>query len=387
MAVTRTPHKNRTVNEGGENMRNLYLPLLLIAALAVGCKQSNSPVGAGDDRYEAASASGDRIDIQGAGATFPYPLYSKWIAEYQKVDPRVRINYQSIGSGGGIRQIIERTVDFGASDAAMTDDELAKAPGKLLHIPMTLGAVVVTYNIPGVAGLKISPEVVAGIFLGEIKTWNDPRLVKLNSGAALPDKPITVVFRSDGSGTTAIFTEYLTTISATWKGRVGAGKSVKFPVGLGAKGNEGVAGQVRSSPGSIGYVELAYAKQTGLAYASIQNRAGLFIEPALRSITAAAASAANSMPDDLRLSIVDANGEGAYPIAAFTYLLVYQDQTDKIKGKALAQFLWWAVHEGQAFGSALHYAPLPVEAAAKIETTLRSLRANGESCLREQQIH
>jgi phosphate transport system substrate-binding protein len=362
-------------------MRILHVVALCIAVLAVGCKQSSAPVGKGEQAQKAAPETEDAIDIQGAGATFPYPLYSKWIAAFQKVDPRVRINYQSIGSGGGIRQIIERTVDFGASDAAMSDEELARTPAKLLHIPMTLGAVAVTYNLPGFAGLKLSPEVAAAIFIGELKAWNDPRLKAVNPDKSLPGKPITLVYRSDGSGTTAVFTQYLAKVSRTWKEKVGAGKSVRFPVGLGAKGNEGVAGQIKTSPGSIGYVELAYAKQTNLSYAAIRNQAGNYVEPALQSITAAAASAAGVMPDDLRLSIVDAAGQDAYPIAAFTYILVYQDQPNATKGRALAQFLWWAIHEAQGFGPALYYAPLPAEVVAKIEPKLRSLRANGEPLL------
>ncbi len=327
------------------------------------------------------AAAGDSIDIQGAGATFPYPLYSKWVAEYQRIDPRVRINYQSIGSGGGIRQITERTVDFGASDAPMTDAELAKAPGKLLHVPMTLGAVVVTYNLPGVTGLKLSPEAVAGVFLGEVKTWNDPRIAKTNPGIRLPPQAITVVHRTDGSGTTAVFTEYLAKVSASWKEKVGAGKSVSFPAGLGAKGNEGVAGQVKTTPGSIGYVELAYAKQTGLAYAAVANRAGKFVEPSLAGVTAAAAGVAGSMPADLRVSIVDAPGAAAYPISAFTYILVYEEQADAVKGKAVADFLWWAVHGGQKYGAALDYAPLPPEVVKANEGKLRSLRSGGRPLL------
>jgi phosphate transport system substrate-binding protein len=246
---------------------------------------------------------------------------------------------------------------------------------------MTLGAVAVTYNVPGASSFKLSPEVLAQVFLGEIKTWNDNRLAKLNPEAKLPNKPITVVYRSDGSGTTAIYTEYLSKVSSAWKERVGAGKSVKFPTGLGAKGNEGVAGQIRTNPGSIGYVELAYAKQTGLTYASIKNGSGAFIEPGLEAITAAAASAANSIPDDLRFSIVDSAGPNAYPISAFTYILLYEDQPDHTKGKALARFLWWAIHEGQTYGPPLHYAPLPAALVSKIENKLRTLRAHGEALL------
>lgn len=363
-------------------MRIAYLAPVALLVIAVGCKQQSGPIDKGEGASASKVSSGESIDLQGAGATFPYPLYSKWVAEYQRVDPRVRINYQSIGSGGGIRQVTEKTVDFGASDAAMTDAELAKAPGKLLHIPMTLGAVVVSYNLPGVQGLKLSSDAVAGIFLGEIKTWNDPRIAEANPGVALPSQPITVAHRTDGSGTTAVFTEYLAKVSPQWKEKVGAGKSVKFPVGLGAKGNEGVAGQVKTTPGSIGYLELAYAKQTGLAYAAIKNQGGKFAEPSLEGITAAAASVAATMPADLRVSIVDAPGDAAYPISAFTYILVYEDQADAVKGKALAQFLWWAVHDGQQLGPPLHYAPLPSQVVTAVEGKLRTLRSGGQALLK-----
>ena len=326
-------------------------------------------------------AAPSAIELQGAGATFPFPLYSKWMAEYQKANENVRINYQSIGSGGGIRQITERTVDFGASDAPMKDEELAKAPGKLIHIPTTLGAVVIAYNLTGVPGLKLSPEVISGIFLGEITKWNDAKIKKLNEGVKLPGDAIAVAYRSDGSGTTAVFTEYLAKVSPKWKDKVGAGKSVKFPVGMGAKGNEGVAGQLKITPGTVGYIELAYAKQTGLSFASVKNASGQFIEPGAAGTSAAAAGAVASMPDDMRVSIVDAPGETAYPISSFTYILVYEEQPDATKGKALAQFLWWAVHEGQAFGTALHYAPLPAEVVSKVEVKLKALKAGGQVLL------
>lgn len=330
----------------------------------------------------AEASSGDAIDIQGAGATFPYPLYSAWVSHYQKVDPRVRINYQSIGSGGGIRQLTQRTVDFGATDAPMTDAELSKAPRKVLHVPTTLGAVAVAYNLEGVRGLKLSQEALAGIWLGEIGAWNDPRIAASNPGVALPSRQITVIHRTDGSGTTAVFTEYLAAVSPQWKQGVGAGKSVKFSVGLGAKGNEGVAGQVKTSPGSIGYVELAYAKQTGLTYCSIKNRAGKYTEPSLQGITAAAAGTAGTMPADLRVSIVDAPGDATYPISAFTYVLVFEDQADPVKGKALAQFLWWATHDGQKYGPPLHYAPLPTQVVTAVESKLRSIRSGGQPLLK-----
>jgi phosphate transport system substrate-binding protein len=353
--------------------------LILAAALAVGCKQQPSTEKGEGTPAPKATAETSSVELHGAGATFPYPLYSKWMAEYQKVDPRMRINYQSIGSGGGIRQITERTVHFGASDAPMSDELLAKAPGKLLHIPTTLGAVVVTYNLSDApSGLKLTPDLVTGIFLGELKTWNDPRLAKLNPGVRLPNQPISVVHRTDGSGTTAVFTDYLSKVSPAWKERVGTGTSVKWPTGLGAKGNEGVAGQVKTTPGSLGYVELAYAKQTGLSYAVIQNKAGKFVEPSLEGITAAAAGTSSMMPEDFRVSIVDAPGDAAYPISAYTYILVYEEQGDPVKGKGLAQFLWWAIHDGQTFASPLHYAPLPAEVVTKIEAKLRTLRAGGQ---------
>jgi phosphate transport system substrate-binding protein len=338
----------------------------LLAVLLLGCSQKTT----------------SSIELQGAGATFPYPLYSKWVSEYQKIDPAVRINYQSIGSGGGIKQISERTVDFGASDAPMTEEEMAKAPGKLVHLPMTLGAVVIGYNLPGVAsGLKLTPEVVSGIFLGEITKWDDARIKADNPDAKLPADAVTVAYRSDGSGTTSVFTGYLAAVSPAWKEKVGAGKSVKFPVGLGAKGNEGVAGQIKTTPGAVGYVELAYAKQTGLSYASVRNQAGHFVEPAPAGITAAAASVASTMPADFRVSIVDAPGEAAYPISAFTYILVYEDMPAGPKAKALVQFLAWAVHDGQKLGPELHYAPLPDEVVARIDARLKQLRAGGQPVL------
>jgi len=355
-------------------MRSLILGVAVVALLA--CSEKNEPVKAGK------ANDSETLDLQGAGATFPYPLYSKWVAEYQKANPKVRINYQSIGSGGGIRQIIEKTVDFGASDAPMTDAELAKAPGQLVHIPTTLGAVVLAYNLADVkSGLKLTPDVVAGIFLGDIKTWDDPKIAKDNPDLKLPKDPITVATRSDGSGTTAVFTDYLSKISPAWKEKVGAGKSVKFPVGLGAKGNEGVAGQVKTTPGTIGYIELAYAKQTGATYAFVQNAAGKFVEPSLAGISAAAAGVSKEMPDDFRVSIANAPGDASYPIASFTYILVYADAADAAKAKAVAGFLWWAIHDGQKLASDLFYAPLPPEVVAKEEAKLKTLTAGGKPLL------
>jgi phosphate transport system substrate-binding protein len=321
--------------------------------------------------------------IQGAGATFPYPLYSKWISEYRKVNPQVNINYQSIGSGGGIKQITERTVDFGATDAPMSGSELAKIKSPIYHIPMTLGAVAVAYNVPGApAGLKLSPEVLSGIFLGTITKWNDGKLVSLNPGVNLPSTPIMVAYRTDGSGTTAVFTDYLAKISVDWKAKVGAGKSVKFPVGLGAKGNEGVTGLVKGTPGAIGYLELAYAKQNNLPVAAIRNKVGKFVAPSPEGVTSAASG--NDVPGDLCLSITDGPGAKDYPISSFSYILVYQDQQDGTKGKALADFLWWATHEGQKFAAALDYAPLPTkDVLPKIEAKLRTLKAGGQQLIKK----
>ncbi len=350
------------------------------AALSIGCNPKTSePAPASDKAAAPGPAKADVVELHGAGATFPYPLYSKWFFEYGKAHPDVRINYQSIGSGGGIRQILERTVDFGASDAPMTAEELAKAPGKLLHVPMTLGAVVVTYNVPGVEQLQLSPALVSSLFLGEIKRWNDPRLGRANPGQKLPDLAVTPAYRSDGSGTTAVFTDYLAKVSAAWKDKVGAGKSVKFPAGMGAKGNEGVTGVAKTTPGTIAYVELAYAQQNHLPLVTLQNAAGKWVAPALESISAAAAGV--QMPDDFRVSITDAKGEAAYPISAFTYLLVYQDQPDAQKGKALFDFLRWAVHEGQALGGPLHYAALPAEVVTRVDAQLKTLMVAGKPAL------
>ncbi|HTT71397.1 MAG TPA: phosphate ABC transporter substrate-binding protein PstS [Anaeromyxobacteraceae bacterium] len=319
-------------------------------------------------------AMADGLLVNGAGATFPFPLYSKWFSDYNKKLPAIRFNYQSIGSGGGIKQITERTVDFGASDAPMTDEELSKAPG-IVHIPTVMGAVVVTYNAP-VEGLKLTPETLAGLFLGKITKWNDPALAKDNAGVKLPDAPITVVHRSDGSGTTNIFTDYLAKVSPEWKQVVGFGKSVKWPVGLGAKGNEGVTGQVKNTPGAVGYVELAYANQNKLAMALLRNRDGQFVKPSLEGTSEAAAGV--PMPPDFRVSITDAAGKTAYPMASFTYLLVYQDASDKAKGEALLRFLWWAVHDGQAAAPSLDYAPLPKAVVEMVEKRLEAMTVQGK---------
>jgi phosphate transport system substrate-binding protein len=321
-----------------------------------------------------AAAAADKLLVNGAGATFPFPLYSKWFAEYNKLNPDLQLNYQSIGSGGGIQQVTKRTVDFGASDAPMTEAQLAAAPG-IVHIPTVMGAVVVTYQAP-VAELRLTPETLAGIFLGKITRWNDPALAKVNPSAKLPDLEIAVIHRSDGSGTTNIFTDYLSKVSPEWKEKVGASTSVKWPIGLGAKGNEGVTGLVKQTPGAIGYVELAYANQNRLPTAALLNRDGAFVKPSIPATSAAAAGV--EMPDDFRVSITNASGRDAYPMASFTYILVPQDQPDATKAAALVNFLWWAVHDAQKFAEPLEYAPLPKPVVAKVEAKLKSLKAQGK---------
>jgi phosphate transport system substrate-binding protein len=313
--------------------------------------------------------------INGAGATFPYPLYSKWFSEYAKVDSSVKFNYQSIGSGGGIKQISAQTVDFGASDKFLSDEELKAAPGKLLHIPTVMGAVVVTYNLPGVAtGLKLNSEDVANIFLGKITMWNDPKIADDNPGVKLPAKPIIVVHRSDGSGTTSIFTDYLSGVNAEWSQKVGKGASVKWPIGLGGKGNEGVAGQIKTTPYSLGYVELAYAFENKLPYAFLKNKSGVFVEPSIRSTSAAAAAAIKHMPADYRISLVNQPAKDAYPIVGFTWLLVYEQQKDALKGKKLVEFLNWSLHKGQKMAAPMLYAPLPESVLKMVEKTIKTIR-------------
>jgi phosphate transport system substrate-binding protein len=320
------------------------------------------------------------LTVTGAGATFPYPLYSKWFYEYSNAHPGVRFNYQSIGSGGGIRQITARTVDFGATDAAMTDAEMAKAPGKILHIPTAIGAVAVVYNLEGVqAGLRLTPDVLADIYLGRITKWDDPRIASLNPDIKLPRRDVVVAHRSDGAGTTDIFTNYLGVVSEDWTKKVGRGKSVRWPVGLGGKGNEGVAGLVRQTPGAVGYVELAYAEQTRMTAAALKNREGEFVLPTLESTSAAAAGAVKTMPEDFRVSLVDAPGKAAYPIAGFTWILVYRDQRDPAKGKALVSFLKWAIHEGQKMAPALLYAPLPKPVVERVEKAIGTIAVGAPS--------
>ncbi len=316
--------------------------------------------------------------LTGAGATFPAPLYTKWFNEYEKVT-QVKVNYQSIGSGGGIKGITDKTVDFGASDGPMTDEQLKAAQGDILHIPMTLGAVLASYNVPEAKDpLKFTGDTLAGIFLGTITTWNDPKLTADNPLLASVNKDITVVHRSDGSGTTYVWTDYLSTVSPEWKTKVGKSTSVNWPVGLGAKGNDGVAGEIKQNPYSIGYVELVYAMQNKLPVSSVKNKAGKFVTPSIESVTTAAAGVADTLAPDLRVSIVDAEGDAAYPISSFTWLLVYKDQPDKAKAIALTRMIWWATHEGQQFSAALFYAPLPAGVVKKDEEKITSITVGGQ---------
>lgn len=317
-------------------------------------------------------AMAESVMVNGAGATFPYPIYSKWFDEYHNQNPNVTINYQSIGSGGGIKQVVAKTVDFGATDGPMTDDQLSEAPGRIYHIPTVMGAVTVTYNLEGVGGgLKLSGDVLADIFLGKITKWNDSRIAEENAGIVLPDQDIVVVHRSDGSGTTFIFVDYLSKVSREWSAKVGKATSVKWPVGLGGKGNEGVAGLIKQTPGAIGYVELAYAKHNDLTYASIKNQSGNYIEPTIESTTKAAEGV--SIPDDFRVSITNSNNADAYPIASFTWLLIYKEM-DADKGAAIVNFIKWAITDGQQYAAKLDYAPLPSSVVAQIEKKLTGVK-------------
>ena len=323
--------------------------------------------------------TGGEVRLQGAGATFPNPLYQKWLSEYGKLNANVKIDYQSIGSGGGIKQIQARTVDFGASDAPMTDDDLKAAPGPIIHIPTVLGAVVLTYNLPAAAKpLRFSADVIADIFLGKITKWNDARIKADNPDSSLPATDITVVHRAESSGTSFVFTDYLSKVSAEWKSKVGADKSPKWPVGQGGKGNEGVTGQIKQQPNTIGYVELAYAVQNKLPVALVKNKANNFVEPTIDAVTAAAAASVATTPDDLRVSITDPAGATAYPISSYTYILAYKAQSDATKGKTLVDFLWWGIHDGEQFAKELEYAPLPDEIIKRAEAKINSITAGGK---------
>ncbi len=344
------------------------LLVISLIALSSGCSGNSGGGGAGSS-----------VRLNGMGATFPKPIYDKWVSEYGKLNPNVRIDYQSQGSGAGIKGIQAQTVDFGASDAPMSDADQKAAPGEILHIPTVLGAVVITYNLAGVSQpLQFSPETLADIFLGKIKRWDDAKIKADNEGVQLPAEDIRIVYRADASGTSAVFTEYLSAVSPEWKEKVGADKSPKWPVGQGGKGNEGVMGQIKQQPNTIGYTELTYALTSKLPVARIKNSAGKYVEPSLDAITAAAAESVSKMPPDLRASIVNAAGETTYPISSYTYILAYKDQKDAVKGKALVEFLWWALHDGEKFATDLKYAPLPDEIVKRAEEKINSITSGGK---------
>ena len=320
---------------------------------------------------------GEAQALNAAGATFPAVLYSKWFDEYSKLTS-VKVNYQAIGSGGGIKGVQDATVDFGATDGPMTDDQLKAAKGDVLHIPMTLGAIVMTYNVPEAKSpLKFTGDTIAGIYLGDIKKWNDPKLVADNPALANVNQDIVVVHRSDGSGTTYAYTDYLSSVSDTWKTKVGKATSVNWPVGIGGQGNQGVTGEVKQDPYSIGYVELIYAIQNKLSYGDVKNKSGKWITASLDSVTAAAAANADKVPPDLRVSIVNADGDMVYPISTFTWIIVYTKQLDQAKAIAITRLLWWAVHDGQRFSNDLGYAPLPAAMVAKDEAKIMAITVNG----------
>ena len=340
--------------------------------VAVACAAALAAGACGSSGGDEAQPQQQQVaQINGAGATFPTPIYSKWFDEYHKLHSNVAINYQSVGSGAGIRQLTNQTVFFGASDGPMTDEQLAAAPGKVLHLPTVLGAVVPVYKIPNVdVALKFNGQLLADIFLGKVKKWNDPAIARLNPGVTLPNTDVTVVHRSDGSGTTYIWTDYLAKVSAEWKGKVGVGASPNWPVGVGGKGNEGVSGLVTQTPGSIGYVELIYALQNKISFGQVQNAAAEFVTASVDSVTAAAAATAANMPADFRVSITNAAGPGAYPISSFTWILLYEDPADKAQARVIVDFMKWALADGQKYASDLGYAPLP---AAVVQLELAAL--------------
>jgi len=347
----------------------------MLALALVGCGAQNPSTQAGQD-------TGKPVNLTGAGSTFAYPLLNQQIEEYRKTNSTIMINYQGNGSGAGIKQVSEQTIDFGATDGPMTDEQLKAAKGgKILQIPLTLGAVAVTYNIPNAPkNLKLGPTVLADIFLGTISNWNDKRIATDNLGATLPDLKIVVARRSDGSGTTYIFSDYLSSISPEWLSKVGKGTSLNWPIGIGGKGNAGVAGAIQQTPGAIGYVELAYAVQNNLSFATLQNTEGKWVAPSLQG--ASAAAAASKIPDDMRVSLVNAPGVDTYPIAGFTWALLYQDQKDKAKGAALVNFLNWSIHDGQKISEGLLYAKLPTDLVTREETMLKTITSEGQTLLK-----
>ncbi|HBR58787.1 MAG TPA: phosphate ABC transporter substrate-binding protein PstS [Blastocatellia bacterium] len=359
---------------------NIYIKKIVVAGLiasaAFAAACSGQKMGSGGNATASAG-------IQGAGSTFVKPMMDKWTSEYGKLHPDVKIDYQGGGSGAGIKAIQNLTSDFGASDAAMTDDELKQASaGELVHIPVVLGAVVLTYNLEELKKpLRLTPELISDIYLGKIKKWNDAQIKRENPDAALPDAEITPVFRADGSGTSDVFTDFLSKTVPEWKEKIGRTKNPQLPqgVGIGGKGNEGVMGQVKNTPNTIGYVELTFAKANNLPAAFIKNKSGIFIEPTSDSVTAAAAGMASQVPDDLRTEITNADGENAYPISGIVFVLAYKEQKDAAKGKILADYLWWALHDGEKYVKDLHYAPVPAEIVRKAEVKINSLSFGGKA--------
>lgn len=350
-------------------MRILLCTILIAAVVTAGC-------------FSGRQGRGDSVKIQGAGSTFINPLMQKWVHAFGSLEPGIRIDYQSIGSGGAIKQIRERTIHFGATDIAMTESDMAAAPGQLLHIPMILGAVILTYNLEGVEKpLRFSADTIADIFLGKITRWDDDRIKADNPDVEMPAAELTVVHRSDGSGTSAVFTNYLSKVSPEWKERVGEGTSPAFPVGLGGKGNEGVTGQVKQTPNTIGYVELAYAVKNKLPVAEIKNKAGNFVSPSFATVTSAAAESVNSAPDDLRMTITNAEGADAWPISSYVYVLIYKDQDNQMFGKALVDFLAWGLNDGQKNAQPLFYSPLPAEMVKRSTAKLSEVNFEGQSLL------
>ncbi len=362
------------MNGGALRAARVALALLGVGALALFAPSVSSCTRAGQ-------ADGAPRVIDGAGATLPFPLYSKWASEFAQVDGTVRVNYQPLGSGAGIRQMSDGVIDFGATDEPMSDEQLKRAPSDLVHVPMTIGAVVLAYNVPGATDLRLTPETIADVFRGTISRWDDARLRESNARASMPAQPIAVVHRADGSGTSATFTTYLSRTSAAWRADVGAGVSPRFPVGVGARGNDGVAAYIKSTPYAVGYVELAHARQAGLPIALVKNHAGNFVAPTLASLDRAARSALTRVPEDLRLSLVDSEDAEAYPITALSFLILPRNSRQRAKGEALARFVWWALHDGQRFAAQLEYAPLPTELVTRGERAVRELRAGGAPAL------
>ena len=356
----------------------IQITLITMAVLLAACSGQKL----GESQTNSGTAAGSAIRIQGSGATFPKPIYEKWANEYQKIDPNVRIDYQGTGSGAGQKAILAKTADFGATDDPMSDEDLRSAGSEILHIPTVLGAVVITYNLEGVSQpLKLTPQNISDIYLGNIKNWNDAKLKAENPNVNLPDAEILPIYRADASGTSAVFTDFLSKTVPEWKEKVGTNKQPSWitGVGVGAKGNDGVMGQVKQTPNAIGYVELTFAKANNLPTAEVKNQAGKFVAASLESVSAAATGSVATMPDDLRTAITNADGDAAYPIASYTYVLVYKDQTDPVKGKAIADFLWWATHDGEKFAADLHYARLPDEVVTKVEAKIASMTSGGKT--------